>query len=59
MNRGSKQGGPFKGIKSLLNSEAQHLAVVEDITVSHGQCGCIRVLPESEAHLKPNKFHQR
>lgn len=35
------------------------MAVVEDITVSHGQSGGIHVLPENEVHLKPNKFQQR
>lgn len=59
MNVGSEQGGHFKGIKGLFNLEAQHLAVVEDIPVSHGRFRCIHILPENEPHLKPNKFQQR
>lgn len=58
MNLASKQGGHFKGIKNLLNLEAQHSALVKGITVSHGQSDCIRVFPENEAHLNPNKFQQ-
>lgn len=54
---GSKWGGHFKGIKSLLNLEAQHLAVIEDLT--DGQSDRISVLPENEAYQKPNMFQQQ